>query len=133
MVGKGLKLLETAGIIGVQKGYKHTYALKEALFNQGWAKLPIDYLKKELPSMPNRGRVALFALKLYIQLLADRPNDSPVISMTYETIREKVGMQTRDIKPSIDTLFNHNLITVNRAPTEGIISYQKNEYTMKGL
>lgn len=136
MVAKGISLLERNGIIHIDRGYKNTYTLLESLSDSGWAKLPVDFLKKELPSMPNRGRVSLFALKFYLQLLADRPNNSPVMHMTYETISQKVGTQTRDIKPSIDILFNHNLISVSRTEThfmDKTIVYKKNEYHIRGL
>lgn len=137
MVSKGLSLIENCGIVKIERGYRNKYTLLESDTDRGWAKLPIDYLKKELHSLPNRGRVTLFALKFYLQLLADRPNKSIVMYMTYDTIREKVGTQQRDIKPSIDILFTHNLISVAKSEDEvlgsGRIAYKKNEYTIRGL
>jgi hypothetical protein len=138
MVSAGLDLISSLGIVEIEKKYRNTYKMVDEVDgDSGWARLPIANLKRELPSLPNRGRVSLFALKFYLQLLADRPNKSTVMHMKYETITEKVGTQPRDIKPSINILFNHDLITVAKSSdgmsSGGKIIYQKNEYTIKGL
>lgn len=138
MVSKGLELIKTLGLVEIEHGYRNKYKLIEGRGDDDhWAKLPVDYLKRELPEIPNRGKVTLFALKFYIQLLADRPNTVNVMHMTYDTIRAKVGTQQRDIKPSIDILFNHNLISVFKSEDPeiggGRISYRKNEYLIRGI
>lgn len=131
MVGHGINLLNELRILDIHKGYRHTYQLLNKEGDNYWGKLPHSYLKVELPSIPNRGRNTLFALRLYFQLIADRPNDSPRVSMTHDTINAKVGTQPRDIKPSIDILFNHMLIGVNRDPDTS--AYTKNVYYIRGL
>lgn len=131
MVSQGVSLLNELGILEVQKGYRHTYRLLNKPGDDRWGKLPHAYLKAELPNIPNRGRNTLFALRLYFQLIADRPNDSPSVSMTHITINQKVGTQPRDIKPSIDILFNHMLIGVNRDPDTS--AYVHNVYRIRGI
>lgn len=137
MVSKGIDLIQRLGLIEIEKGYRNKYKLiSENGYDVYWAKLPLNYLRKELPKIYNRGRVTLFALKFYFQLLSDRPNGSVVMHMTYDTINIKVGTQPRDIKPAIDLLFNHNLISVAKAEAEdmrGKKEYKKNEYTIRGL
>lgn len=135
MVSKGISLLEELEIIRVEKKYRSIYELVEKVGNPGWGQLPIAYLKKELPSIPNRGRVTLFALKLYFQLIADRPNDSPSLPMKHDTISSKVGTQARDIKPSIDILVNHLLVAVHRSEDvdKDGFKHAKNVYTLRGL
>lgn len=131
MVARGISLLEKLEILEIQKGYRHTYKLLNKPGDNRWGKLPHAYLKAELPNIPNRGRNTLFALRLYFQLIADRPKDSPRLSMTHDTINAKVGTQPRDIKPSIDILFNHVLIGVNREPDSA--EYSANIYYIRGL
>lgn len=137
MISKGLSLIENCGIVKIERLYRNKYTLLECDDDDKWAKIPLDFLKKELSSIPNRGRVTLFALKFYLQLLADRPNKSTIMYMTYGTIRDKVGTQQRDIKPSIDMLFIHNLISVAKSEDQvlggGKVAYKKNEYTIRGI
>lgn len=135
MVAKGIFLIEKLGIIKVRRGYKNEYELTESPDDSGWGKLPVAYLKKELPSISNAGRVPLFALRLYMQLITDRPNTSSSMWMTHDTITAKAGTQPRDIKPSIDILINHYLISVARSEDADKPGrqYSRNVFTIRGL
>lgn len=135
MVSKGIFLIEELGIVTVQRGYKNEYTLVEKTDDLGWGQLPLSYLKVQLPQISNAGRVPLCALKLYMQLIADRPNDSAVMSMNHKTITQKIGTQPRDIKPSLDILFSHYLISVARSEDDDRRGrqYSRNVYTIRGL
>lgn len=135
MVRKGLQLIEDLELIEVDRGYRNKYTLIEDKNDPGWAKLPIYPLKYELKRIPNKGRITLYGLRFYIQLLSDRPNTTNQIHMKYETIQSKVGTQGKDIKGSIDLLFNHQLISVSRVENHETErkEYKVNRYEIRGV
>lgn len=133
MVVRGIKVCRAHMLLDVIEGYKNTYVMSFSPTDKQWAKVPIAYLKKELKGIPNRGAVVLSALKIYLQLLTDRPNDSDEMYMTHETIVTKVAVQTRNVKPALDVLFNHLLISIS---TESIPEKKfrvLNKFRIRGL
>ena len=133
MVVRGIKVCSSHLLLDVIEGYKNTYVLRYSPTDKKWAKVPIAYLRKELKGIPNRGAVVLSALKIYLQLLSDRPNDDDEMYMTHETIVAKLGVQTRNVKPALDVLFSHHLIGI---ATESIPEKKYrvlNKFRIRGL
>src|SRR5690606_12909950 len=72
MIQRGLKALEENGLLKVDRGYANEYELLVDKEDWYWAKLPVDRLLKELSGIPNRGKVPLAALKIYLILVSVR-------------------------------------------------------------
>lgn len=79
----------------------------------GWAKLPAPQAARSIPCIPKRGNAGLVALKVYLTLIAARPNNSPEARLTHRTLRAKTGAQPRDIRKAISLLANEGLVHVN--------------------
>lgn len=115
MVIKAVRKLEEEGIIVVTRGGNgNVYQLVYSSSDKGWAKVPYDRLKQSLCRFPNRGEASLSALKIYIYILALRPNPTREVKVTHNTIRDRTGLQKNRIRPGIDLLINHILIHVHR-------------------
>jgi len=136
MVSKGVSRLVSNRIITIKNdGYRNVYVLTDNVHEYtNWAKIPHKYLKEALPEISNRGRVTLYALKIYLYLLAIRPNDSAVIFCNYDTFEEKLGLQRKYIRSALDILFNHGLLHkhVDVAIIEGE-KYISNSYEVRGI
>lgn len=115
MVIKAVRKLEGERIVAVDRGgNRNVYQLVYSSSDMGWAKVPYDRLKQSLCRFPNRGDASLSALKIYIYILALRPNPTRDVKITHETLRDRTGLQKNRIRPGIDLLINHILIHVHR-------------------
>lgn len=135
MVIAGIDELESNGLLQVDRtGHINEYELFSPETDRSWGKLPYETLRKHLPEISNRGAITLAALKTYLLLVAWRPNQSLVIAIGHEKIREETAIQTRHVRPALDVLINHVLIrlSVNEgAPGESYASH--NVYRVLGL
>lgn len=135
MVIKGIRHLETNGLIKVNKSeHVHRYTLvascqAERDKDLGWAKIPRTKILKELPLFLNRGAVALESLKTYVCLLSRRPNQSSVVSCSYEIILIHTNGQRSNLRKAIDLLVGHGLIKSDSA----IDMKSANVYTLLGI
>lgn len=137
MVIKGYKCLEGLGYIQVEKeGCRNIYTLAtdpEITKQQRWFMVPKRKIEEQLATFPNRGKAALAALKIYIQLLASRPNQLDRMNFSYNSLVEKTGVYRQLIPRGLDILYNNNLITVLRS-TESKTGYNPpNQYTLLGI
>lgn len=113
MVIRGLKTLEELKIVKIGKdGHVHEYELTVLNTDENWGKVPYDRVLKQLPTMPNRGAIPLTALKIYFLLIALRPNKYETVSIGYDTIEQYLGCQRAHIRPALDILYTHTLISV---------------------
>lgn len=76
--------------------------------------MPYEALRRSLSEITNRGAVTLGALKVYLLLIAWRPNQRG---------------------PALDVLLNHTLIrlSINEGRTPGEPQGRHNVYTLLGL
>lgn len=113
MVIRGLKVLEGLEIVSVGKeSHVHEYELTVREGDDKWAKVPFDRMKKQLPTLPNRGAIPLTALKIYLLLIAIRPNESATIPIRYDLIEEYLKCRRAHIRPALDILYSHMLVGI---------------------
>lgn len=85
----------------------------------GWAKLPMKQVHEKVPRLPHRGTAALAALKIYLTLIAARPNDNTVVGIRHSTLRLKTGCQTNQVRAAISMLANEGLVhVITEAPSD---------------
>lgn len=113
MVIRGLATLQDFGIVNVCKdGRVHEYELTIKKDDANWGKVPYDRVLKQLPTLPNRGAIPLTAMKLYMLLIAYRPNTSETVFIGYDLIEQYLACQRSQIRPALDILYTHKLISV---------------------
>lgn len=136
MVLAGVKCLERNNILNVNRGGStNEYILISQPYDKNWGKIPYDRLDKELSLILNRGVATLAALKIYMLLVSLRPNKSLNISISHEHIRERTNIQTKHVKPALDILINHSLISIDLKDggKDGEYQGRHNVYTIKGI
>lgn len=136
MVVKGIAALERQELIKVDRtGHISEYELLENADDKNFAKLPYERFRTRLAGLPNRGDVALGALKIYLTLAAIRPNNSADVAFGHENLRIYTGMQKRRIRPALDVLYSHNLIRLKlvEGGEPGETKHRHNLYTLLGL
>lgn len=132
----GINDLEQKRILIVNRdGHVNEYELVMPEDDKQWGKIPYQNLRRYLAEISNRGIMTLAGMKIYLLLVAWRPNDSSSISISHEKIREQTGVQPRHVRGGIDVLINHRLIRVstNEARTPNKIQAGYNVYTLLGL
>lgn len=133
MVSRGLQLLMTSDLSLIRKGVKRSQyvlnKLTDEFSNPRFSKVPSDILVKYLSSVPNKGEKPKNALILYIYFLTIRTNSQPVSRVSYDTIKNKVGLSRNEIKPSLCILYESNLLTC-LSPTR---ANETNRYHIRGL
>ncbi|WP_409275933.1 hypothetical protein [Pseudomonas sp. KCJK9111] len=113
MVIRGLAKLQGFGIVAVGKDSRvHEYELTVLKNDDHWGKVPYDRILKQLRTLPNRGAIPLTALKLYLLLIAYRPNSSETVLIGYDLIEKYLACQRSQIRPALDILYTHTLISV---------------------
>tara|TARA_R110001599_G_scaffold70304_2_gene197314 strand:+ start:2492 stop:3349 length:858 start_codon:yes stop_codon:yes gene_type:complete len=160
MVREGLKLLEQCHAIE-RTGHKPlVYKITGLDRNteegaKGFVKLPKGHLygnrrqSSTLPitlaNYPTRGVDAMNGLALYLLLLSVVQRDNNVAMISYERIKERTDMSSKQIRQGLDLLVNHNLISVLRLNNEEtfeafgmpvpetILRGTPNAYLIKGL
>lgn len=131
MVVRGVSRLEELELVRVNRnGHTNEYELTVIKDDEWWAKLPVDRVLSNLPSIPNRGAVTLTALKSYLLLVSLRPNESDELSISYDNMRDKLSVQRNSIRSALDILLNHGLIRIRRS--EGSET-RPNIYAIVGL
>lgn len=92
MIPGAINKLEGEGMIEVyRQGYINVYRLLAVAGDQRWAKVPYDRVKRALSEIPNKGEAPLAALKIYIQLLANRWNHTREVEISYDKLRGYIG------------------------------------------
>ena len=133
MIPGAIGKLESEGMIKVcRRGYINTYQLLARPDDKEWAKVPHDRARRALSEIPNKGEAPLAALKIYIQLLANRWNDKREVEISYDKLRDYIGVQKLRIRPGLDILFSHTLLHVKQVEGEGPSSQTHNVYTILG-
>jgi hypothetical protein len=130
MVSKGIARLEKLKIIKVSRNY-HTneYKLNFSDDDEGWAKVPVDRIKLNLPSISNRGQASLVALKIYMVVISVRNNKTIRVPIAYKTLTAYTGVQKAKVRAGLDILYSHSLLHVT-PPDDNNSS---NIYTILGL
>jgi hypothetical protein len=136
MLPRGIGLLEDLRLIQVDRtGHGSTYQLMTSPADLGWAKVPCVKVQEVLPGLPNKGEAGLSALKIYIYLLAVRPNPVKHVFASYKKIRSCTGLQQKWVRPGLDILFSHLLIHIQKVEEldeMAAIGKAKNKYTVQG-
>lgn len=133
MIPGAISKLESEGMIEVYRnGYINVYQLLAATNDRYWAKVPYDKVRRALSEIPNKGEAPLAALKIYIQLLANRWNDTREVEISYDKLRDYIGVQKLRIRPGLDILFSHTLLHVKQVEGEGAFKQAHNVYTVLG-
>lgn len=117
MVVRGIREAARSGLITYTPGERRQRSNFELLRAPGddaggWLKLPNREVRERVPRLPHRGSAALAALKLYLILLAGRPNDNMVVALRHTTLREKTGVQAKQVRSAISLLANEGLLHV---------------------
>ena len=117
MVLKGIRRATVANLISYQPGDRRrrssfTLIRQDEKVAGGWAKLPTIQVRDRIPRLPHRGTAALAALKIYLILIAARPNSNTVVGIRHETLRLKSGCQPNQVRPAISMLANEGLVHV---------------------
>jgi hypothetical protein len=139
MVVKGIQGAVAHRLISYDAGRQGTKSRFELLRTDndhlgGWAKLPIEPVRTRIPRITHRGDVALAALKIYLTLIAARPNNNSVVSLRHDTLRLKTGCQTRHVRSAISLLANEGLLHVVQEEDVGDVSghYRAQRYAITG-
>jgi predicted transcriptional regulator len=115
MIPRAIKKLEAEGMIEIcRKGYVNSYQLLSSKNDDRWAKVPYDKVRKALGGIPNKGDAALSALKIYIQLITMRWNSTRDVEISYDKLRDYIGIQKHRIRPGLDILFSHTLVHIKQ-------------------
>lgn len=133
MIKGALKHLEDVGLIAIEKiGNRNQYnvILENDDYSQ-WGKLPRELVKKSLCDMPSRGVKSLNALKIYIYLLANRPNDSQTISITYDDFEKELCISRTNIRGALCILVNLGFISITNSI--GTKPWKHNVYKLNGI
>jgi hypothetical protein len=117
MVLRGVHEATKVGLINYKPGerrHRSTFELLRAAGDDagGWLKLPNKEVRERVLRLPHRGSAALAALKLYMLLLAGRPNDNMVVALRHKTLREKSDVQANQVRSAISLLANEGLLHV---------------------
>lgn len=132
MVLKGISVLEGLAIVVVDRtGHVNQYELTVKEDDRAWAKLPTDRVRLRMPELSNRGIVPLAALKIYLMLVALRPNTSTSLSISHENLRNYTGVQKKHIRPALDILYSHSLIRLSLVEENS--KGRHNLYTLQGI
>lgn len=132
MVIRGLQALVELAMVKVDKtAHIYEYELTSEKKDLGWGKIPYERMRRHLPEMLNRGVIPLTALKIYLLLIALRPNSSNSIAINYETLVGYLGCQRAQIRPALDILYSHTLVRISLE--EGDAKQRFNVYTIQGL
>lgn len=131
MVIKGLKYLEASNLIEITRGaHSNAYKVIESCKGgSGWAKVPYAVVLRELKELQNRGVVALMTLKVYVALLASRPNFANTTALTYDAIVARTNGQRSDVRRALDILVIRRLIRCAKAEE----THAPNVYTLIGI
>lgn len=135
MIPGAINKLESEGMIEVhRKAYINVYQLLATTKDYYWAKVPYDKVRRTLGEIPNKGEVPLAALKIYIQLLANRWNNTREVEISYDKLRDYIGIQKHRIRPGLDILFSHTLLHVKKVEgiEQGSSGQAHNVYTVLG-
>jgi hypothetical protein len=133
MVVTGTAVLKELEILRVdQSGHINEYELTLHPLDDKWCKVPHDLLRTQLKEMSNRGAVPLAALKIYLQLAAYRPNESSVVALSHDKVREFTGIQKTHVRRGLDILINHSLLRLETAE-DPKTKVKHNVYVMLGL
>lgn len=135
MIRAGLSILLEQQIISVadkkskNKGLIYRF---NTFGSEGWARVPKDQIEFFLKNLNNRGKTSLSALKIYLTLISLRNNESDIANIGYEKLREYTGLQSNDIKPGIETLFEFRMISVYQELDNSTRKYKSNSYVIIG-
>ncbi len=129
MVVKGLSVLESNGVIEVDRGlHTNRYELTVQRSDAKWAKVPLGTIRKNLKSISNRGIAPFIALKLYITMLSFRMNNKQTVKIAHITLRDHTGVQPAQVRSGLDVLYSHSLIHLMPREDRDI-----NEYVILGI
>lgn len=130
MVCIGINILLSMNIIEIKEESSGRKAriYKFVINDEGWAKIPRDKTVSFIKNLNNRGMSSLSALKIYLTLLAVKMNKSDTVTIGYEKIREYTGLQSKDIKPGLQVLFEHRLIRIEQELDGATRKYKSNSY-----
>jgi hypothetical protein len=134
----GIKLAHNLGFIMFRRGGgllksrfrllppKNTQIAREAFF-----KLPGRELAKGVLSLPKRGNKGLAALKIYLLLLATRPNNGREAVIGYDKMWLRTGVQMSAIRDALSLLALAGLIVVNKTAAAAHVGAH-NVYPLRG-
>ena len=97
-----------------------------------WAKVPQDLIEKVLRDIPNRGRMPLASLRLYILLLTMRNNDTNVANISYRQILNYTGVRLADISKGLQILMISDFLRIAPARYDDGNGYEYNRYVLRG-
>lgn len=106
---------------------------EKVLKTKGWTKLPYQPIVKNLRFLPNKGALALGALKNYLVMLKYRDNDLDYSRISHDTFIQKSGIQANKIKSSNDLLISHGFISLAKYIQAGYLKTSANMYYIKGI
>lgn len=112
-VADGLEKLIRLGVIEVDRRKRST--VYRIAGQKGWARVPTQLIQDNLRNLPNRGAASLAALKIYLLLLAHRPNHLSAYSMGHDALVYKASIQPINVKRGLDILYSHGLIHIERS------------------
>lgn len=135
MIRIGLSILIEKNLISVSckksenKGLTYKFTTHGS---NGWARIPRDKLIAFLKGLRNRGRNSSASLKIYLTLASLRNNQSDITNIGYEKLREYTGLQSKDIRTAIETLFEYKMISVYQELDDLTRKYKANSYVILG-
>lgn len=129
MIVRGLEKLSELKIIEIDKTkYINSYTLVVNLSDVGWAKVPVNKVRKDLKSISNRGIAPFVALKIYITLLSLRYKNNTSVMVSHESLRDYTKVQPNQIRRGLDVLFSSSMIRLNLVEER-----EANEYEIIGI
>ncbi|XWY22628.1 hypothetical protein ACNGTP_10665 (plasmid) [Bisgaard Taxon 45] len=132
MVCTGINILLSRNIIEIEKesSGRSARVYRFVKVDERWSKVPKYKVADFIKNINNRGMSSLSALKIYLVLLTVRNNKSDIVNIGYEKIRNYTGLQSKDIRPGWQVLYEHKLIEVTQEMDGFTRKYKNNSYTV---
>lgn len=139
-ISGGLQVLYDLGIIAnISVGKTNRYKLPKYEAQSGWAKLPARalYTKdgrfRPFMNMSLRSKYELYALKIYLLLVAQRDIVTNFANIGYDKIHLYTAVPRNDIRSSLSWLVNSDLINVDASMSQINEFGTKNIYRIKHI
>ncbi len=133
LLSKGIRKLEREGLISVTKvGRKNVYCIIGYKIDEimpwggrpSWGKVPRKYLydtqgRLIFSRFSLRYPAELFALKLYLAIIAFQQSDKYFALISYPNLQDHTGIPVGKIRSGLSHLINLSLIHIDRDPSVG--------------
>lgn len=143
LLSKSLLILEQLLLVSREASGRGTcYTITGFKREGGWCKIPVQALIEKTGSGPRiqafthftkRGLVELYALKLFLYLLATRNNERSLSNVSFESISNRTGIPRKAIRKTGSFLLNVGLLSeIQKRRSDDSVENNANCYYVTG-